>query len=202
MTKEIEFHPNWYHDIPNMRTLVLGTYPPGKHKWSYEFYYPNKLNRFWKIMAMAAETSLLEFKGLEAVNERKALMEKLQVGVQNVGKKIERKDRSASDDKIKILEFQDILGIIKKSPSLKRILLTGYSSKTSTYSDFMRYLEEKNIEHTYPSKIKAGETFAVTVNERVITVLIGNSTSTAARGITDAVLLKQFKEAMLLSDAD
>ncbi len=39
-------------------------------------------------------------------------MEDLRIGVQNVGLKISRKGKSAADNDIEILEFQDILGII------------------------------------------------------------------------------------------
>lgn len=202
MAKEIEHHPDWYYEISNMRTLVLGTFPPGKHKWSYEFYYPNKINRFWKIMAKIAESQLREFHGVEAVNERKSLMKKLKVGIHDVGKVIEREDRSASDDKIKILEFMDLLTIIENSSSLKSILLTGYSGKTSSYGDFIQYLEKHSIEYTYPKEVKGGEKFTITVNEKVIVVFIGNSTSTAARRITDEMLVKQFREAMLLGNED
>jgi G:T/U-mismatch repair DNA glycosylase len=196
MNKKVEHHPDWYHCIPGMRTLILGTYPPSIKKRHFEFYYPNKINRFWKVMARVASTQLNEFNDGNAVIERKLLMEKLQVGVQNLGKKIEREDESASDNKIKILEFQDISSIIENSSCLRSILLTGHTGKTSTYTDFMRYLDENHIQHSFPDEIKSGRSFTVTVKGKNIKVLLGNSTSTAARRVSEDMLVDQFKEAI------
>ncbi len=67
----IEHHPNWYHDIPAMHTLILGSYPPHADRRHYEFYYPNKVNRFWNILAGIKGHTLGHFKGEDAVKERK-----------------------------------------------------------------------------------------------------------------------------------
>ena len=48
---ETETHPSWYRDLPSLRTLILGSFPPHPSKHNYPFYYPNGLNRFWKILA-------------------------------------------------------------------------------------------------------------------------------------------------------
>ena len=82
----IEKHPNWYHDIPIMNTLILGSFPPAEHKRDFPFYYPNKQNNFWKILASLAKNELKYFQGNNAVLERKRIMEKLNVGVENMGK--------------------------------------------------------------------------------------------------------------------
>lgn len=74
MAKEIEItlekHPDWYIDVPGMRTLILGSFPPHENKRDYEFYYPNKQNRFWKVLAKADKYSLKYFEGKSAVDER------------------------------------------------------------------------------------------------------------------------------------
>ncbi len=196
MEKTIEIHPDWYYPILEMKTLILGTYPPSESKRHFEFYYPNRINRFWKIMAKVADSHLNSHTGEAAVLERQALMKTLKVGVQNLGLKIERKDNSASDDMIKILEFQDILGLVKTATSLKCILLTGYSGKTSTYKDFIKYLKMHQVEHSVPIVVKAGEKFNIIVEGRDIVVYIGNSTSTAARRVTEKMLVKQFSDAI------
>lgn len=198
MSKIKEKHPDWYHDVPQMRTLILGTYPPVSHRWSYEFYYPNKINRFWKILARIAETTLSNLDDKDkAKKERIAIMEKLQVGVQNLGKTIEREDGCASDNKIKILDYQDILTIIKKARYLENILLAGYSGKTNTYKDFLKYLDKHEIHYSIPKKIKAGDNFPIMVGEKVINVIVGNSTSTNAFKVSDDMLYRQFKEAII-----
>ena len=105
-----------------MHTLILGSFPPHKSKWHYEFYYPNKANHFWKILAHFGKHQLKYFEGSPAVQERQALMKTMKVGVQNLGRIIERKGISSLDTNIRLLEFHDVLSIIKAHPELKQIL--------------------------------------------------------------------------------
>jgi G:T/U-mismatch repair DNA glycosylase len=191
-TKEI--HPPWYRDVSPMRTLILGSFPPHPGKWAYPFYYPNRLNRFWKILADLAGTALLSGKGEyeQAVEERYAIMVKLEVGVQNLGYEINRKGKSALDTDIQIISFHDIVGIIETHPELERILLPGYSAFHSTARSFLRYLEQKEIETSAIGKMKAEEKFEIAFRGRTIECIILNSTSPASK-ISYEVLLEQFK---------
>jgi G:T/U-mismatch repair DNA glycosylase len=191
-TKEI--HPPWYRDVSPMRTLILGSFPPHPGKWAYPFYYPNRLNRFWKILADLAGIALLSGKGedQQAVEERYAIMLKLEVGVQNLGYEINRKGKSALDTDIQIISFHDIVGIIETHPELERILLPGYSAFHSTARSFLRYLEQKEIETSAIGKMKAEEKFEIAFRGRTIECIILNSTSPASK-ISYEVLLEQFK---------
>ncbi len=48
----IERHP-WPPFIPeNAKILIMGTFPPGQHRWSMDFYYPNRTNDFWFMMGL------------------------------------------------------------------------------------------------------------------------------------------------------
>ena len=142
-----EEHPNWYKDVSPMRSLILGSFPPHQSKWAYQFFYPNRRNRFWKILADLAGESLQSTKdnNMLAVDERYAIMKKLEIGVQNLGLEIERKGKSALDTDIKIIKFQDIFSIIESHPELERILLPGYSAPNSTARSFIRYLQQNGI---------------------------------------------------------
>lgn len=191
-----ELHPNWYYDVPVMKVLILGSFPPHESKRDYSFYYPNKQNHFWKILASIHKKELLYFKGGEAVAERQHLMNELQIGVQNLGRRIERKGLSARDTDITILEFQDILSILKKHQELKRILIAGYSADSSTYKSFIAYLNLNNIKYTLPKKIKPGYSFNVFIDDRKLECTITNSTSTATR-IKQETLIEQFEKVIL-----
>ena len=179
-----------------MRTLILGT-SPHSDKRHYEFYYPNSQNRFWNVMAEIANTKLSISRGPQAVEERKRLMTQLKVGVQNIGKTILREGKSSADEDIEIIESQDILGIINENDSLQAILLTGYSGKTSTYGEFVKYLTKNQVQHSQPEKVRAGYKFTAQF-KRPITCLIGNFTSMAAArgGVSFGDLLEQFKTAI------
>ncbi len=181
-----------------MRTLILGTFPPHPDKRHYEFYYPNRQNRFWGVMAKIAKTKLFHTEGARAVEERKRLMIQLKVGVQNMGKTILRGGVSSADKDIEIIEFQDIRVIVNENDSLRTILLTGYSARTSTYRSFVKYLAENQVKHgPLPVKVRANCKFTAEF-KRPITCIIGNSTSmAAARGVSFGSLLQQFESAII-----
>lgn len=186
-----EQHPNWYHDIPIMNTLILGSFPPHESKRDYPFYYPNKQNNFWKILSALCNSPIQHWEGESAVKERKAIMEKLNVGVENMGQLIQRKGTSAKDTDIQIVEFHPILSILMRHKELTRILLSGYSARSSTFQSFCRYLRSQHIEFEIPSKIKPGERFTFLYDKRLIECVILHSTSTATR-IPLGTLIKEF----------
>ena len=132
----IDKHPEWYHDIPVMKTLILGSFPPHIDKRDYEFYYPNKQNNFWKIFSAISGISLSDETKDEAVDKRKQIMKTLNLGVQNMGKTIAREGNSSLDSKIKIIDFQDIEQIVKQHAELKRIIIAGFSAPNSTFGSF------------------------------------------------------------------
>lgn len=200
-TWKSETHPEWYKDVPKMKFLILGSFPPHESKWHYPFYYPNSTNRFWGILAKIAKKELAYIKNLnnedklKAVEERYKIMCLLKVGVQNIGLKIKRKCNSAKDTDIEIKEFQDIFSIIEKHKELEKILLPGYSAPNSTAKAFLKYLKCKGIGIPHKVKdIKPGMEFFINVFDRKIKCIVLNSTSRAAMGIKDDKLLEQFKK--------
>jgi len=188
-----EVHPNWYKDVSPMRCLILGSFPPHASKWAYPFFYPNRRNRFWKILAELAEESLQSTKenNVLAVIERYSIMKKLEIGVQNLGLEIIRKNKSALDTHIEIIKFQDIISIIDNHPELERILLPGYSAQNSTARSFIKYLRQNGIKISKIDEISPNTLFEMEFKGRTIECVILNSTSPASRVKYD-FLLEQF----------
>jgi len=181
---KLEKHENWYKDVPKMKCLILGSFPPHKSKWDYPFYYPNSTNRFWHILSKIAKKELTAKDETKAVKERYEIMCHLNIGVQDMGLEIERKDGSADDGKI------------KKHGELEKILLPGYSAPNSTAKSFLKYLDSENIPYAVKD-IKANTEFSINVFNRKIKCVILNSTSRRAAGIKEDELLKQFKRHLL-----
>ena len=48
----IEVHPLEPFLPENGRILFLGSFPPPRWRWSMEFFYPNWINDFWRIMGL------------------------------------------------------------------------------------------------------------------------------------------------------
>lgn len=195
-----EEHPNWYKDVSPMRCLILGSFPPHPSKWAYPFFYPNRRNRFWKILADLAGESLQSTKDNKvlAVEERYFIMKKLEVGVQNLGLEIERKGKSALDTHIRIIKFQDIISIIETHPELERILLPGYSAPNSTAKSFIKYLQQIGIKISAIDQVKPDTLFKMEFKGRSIECVVLNSTSPASRVKYD-FLLEQFGRNLKLS---
>lgn len=172
-----EHHPNWYYDIPKMKVLILGSFPPHEKRWSYDFYYPNNGNPFWDALAGAHEKELKHYRCDAAVKERQQLMIDIKVGVENIGQIIERKGESAADNDIKITKFRNILEILHRHPEIEKILLPGFSGSSSTYQAFARYLSQEGIPVKRPEKVEVGAKFKFTYEDRVWNCVLLNSTS-------------------------
>jgi len=181
-----------------MRYLILGSFPPHESRRAYPFFYPNRRNRFWKILANLADMPLKSKKGEDglAVEERYAIMKKLAVGVQNLGFEVQRKEKSALDTHIKIIKFHDIVSIIESHPELERILLPGYSAPHSTTKSFIRYLLSNGIGITEVDEIMPHTLFNMKFKDRAIECVVLNSTSPASRVKYD-FLLEQFKRYLI-----
>lgn len=193
----LETHPNWFYDFTPMKTLVLGSFPPHQSKHSFPFYYPNKQNRFWKVMSVISRIELVASlsDAHKAMEERKAIMRKLNLGIHDIALKIKRKNNSSLDSNIEIVEFQDIISIINNHPELEQILLLGFSAKNIAAQNFIKYTENQKLLTKYPVDFKMGSenVFFIYNQNRQIKCVILNSTSSASR-ITLNELVSQFSK--------
>ena len=190
--QEAETHPNWFYDFYPMHGLVLGSFPPHQSKYSFPFYYPNKQNRFWKVVSLIVNLPLeVPLSDKErAIEERKAIMKKLKIGIHDVGLEIIRSNNSSLDSKIQIVKYQDIKSIVLNHPELKKIFLLGFAAKSSAARTFLNYLQSERIMAKFPLdfEIKAENIFLIFIDKRAIECVILNSTSSAS-----TVALEQLK---------
>lgn len=143
--KTEETHP-WKWFIPEgSRSLIIGTFPTAKRNWRYDFFYPNPSNLFWKVISNISGNELSYFSGDEAVTERKEILNKLLLGITDMGKRVIRDDNSSSDEKLSPIEYMDILKIIEDNPSIRKIILTSSSGKVCATKWFSNYLMQQNI---------------------------------------------------------
>lgn len=192
-----ETHPNWFYDFYPMKILVLGSFPPHPKRHAFPFYYPNKQNRFWRVMS---ELSGIELKASlsdteHVVAERKQIVRKLSLGIHDVALEIIRKNNSSLDANIEITKFQDIIAIVNNHPELEKILLLGFSAKNSAAQTFLKYIAEEQLEAEFPEnfRLKSEQSFTVFMNDRKMECVILNSTSSAS-SITMPKLVNQFRK--------
>ena len=49
---EIEYHPLHPFLPGGARLLMLGSFPPPRKRWSFDFFYPNRSNMMWEIFGL------------------------------------------------------------------------------------------------------------------------------------------------------
>lgn len=126
---EIERHP-WPPFIPNdARLLIMGTFPPGSHRWSMEFFYPNPINDFWRIMGTiyfgnTAELYIPELKTFD-LDRIKALLREHHIAMGDTGLEVRRLKGNASDKFLEIVTPMPLEKILLANPSITSVATTG-----------------------------------------------------------------------------
>ena len=125
----IETHP-WQPFVPtNAKILFLGTFPPKANKWSMDFYYPNKINDFWRIIGNIFHGDY-EFFFNPATNcfNKELIQQFLRskcIALGDVGYKIIRHKDNASDKFLEIVTPINLIQIILNTPTCNTIVSTG-----------------------------------------------------------------------------
>lgn len=129
LNNNIERHP-WMPFIPNdAKILILGTFPPKSNKWSMEFYYPNFINDFWRIMGFIfyndkntfIKNSLKQFK----LDEIKTFLNEKHIAIGDSALEVKRLKGNASDKFLEIITPLPLLNILEDFPNLQAIASTG-----------------------------------------------------------------------------
>lgn len=174
-----ELHPwNWFAP-ENSRVLIVGTFPPTRKNWSFDFFYPNKANFFWRIMARIAGTELQIPNGDLAVEERKDILRKLHLAVTDMGQHIVRSNNSSLDENLSIVEYMNIFQILDENPGIGKIIFTSSSGKESATRWFNLFLAGKEIKHRFPTGKRPLKS-SFQYKDRIIELVVLYSTSPRA----------------------
>lgn len=194
-----EQHPwNWYGP-QNSHTLIIGTFPPTKRNWSFDFFYPNKRNFFWKILSGITSKDLLQESGEAAVEERKAILDELKITITDMGQTIVRMDNNSLDENLHPIAYMDILQILQERPLIRKIVFTSSSGKVSATRWFQNYLVSRDIVYKFPKMPKPVRD-KLTLNGRTIELVILYSPSArAANRISFEPLMELYKQELLKS---
>ncbi len=125
----IETHP-WPPYIPdNAQILILGTFPPGKDKWSMDFYYPNKINDFWRIMGLIFHNDKHFFCNSDKKSfnlpQIKSLLNRHGIALHDTAREVIRLKGNASDKFLEIVTPLPLFDILNQMPHCKAIVSTG-----------------------------------------------------------------------------
>ena len=126
---EIETHP-WAPFIPEgAKVLIMGTFPPGAHRWSMDFYYPNPTNDFWRIMGLiflGDKNALYDpARKCFRLDDVKALMAEKGIALNDTARAVRRLKGNASDKFLEIVEPVPLSDLLAQMPDCKAVATTG-----------------------------------------------------------------------------
>lgn len=124
-----ESHPLRPFLPANAKLLMCGTFPPQRHRWSMNFYYPNFINDMWRIFGLILEgdkdyfvdTPNKTFK----VNLLKDTLSNLGVALSDTGREVVRTAGNASDKYLEIRKPIDLQAILSEIPECIAVATTG-----------------------------------------------------------------------------
>lgn len=107
----------------------MGTFPPGNHRWSMDFYYPNRTNDFWKICGLLflGDAEALYDKTAKKfdVEAIRALMTEKHIALNDTARVIRRLKGNASDKYLEIIEPVPLYELLAQMPDCHSVATTG-----------------------------------------------------------------------------
>ncbi|WP_169295633.1 uracil-DNA glycosylase family protein [Advenella sp. EE-W14] len=133
-----ETHPLPAFAPENARLLMLGSFPPGRHRWKMDFYYPNLNNDMWRIMGLCFFNERDYFltpqkNGYEEDKIRQFLQEK-GIAISDTAKQVIRLKENASDKHLQIVQTMDIAALLERLPHCHAIVTTGQKASDTLLS--------------------------------------------------------------------
>lgn len=189
ITATLESHP-WPPFIPQgARILIMGTFPPGQHRWSMPFFYPNPINDFWRVIGLIYfdnkdKLYLPHLKTFD-LEKIKNLLEERHIAMGDTGLEIRRLKGNAADKYLEIVTPIPLAEVLRKMPDCTAIATTGEKAaqviaeitgtevpKTGTYTetDFdgrhLRIYRMPSTSRAYPlSLVKKAEIYRKMLSE-------------------------------------
>lgn len=119
------------------RILMLGSFPPKRERWSMDFFYPNFINDFWRIMGLVffgdSEHFIIRDTGKPHFD--KAAIEEFctdrGIALYDTATAVRRLRDNASDQFLEIVERTDIPSLLSRLPSCRVVVSTGGKSATA-----------------------------------------------------------------------
>ena len=113
----------------NARLLMLGSFPPQRHRWSMEFFYPNLQNDMWRIVGYLATGDKAHFLAPDSKRfdrERiEAFCRERGIALYDTAVEVIRLKGNASDDSLQVVQPVDLAALLARIPECRDIVTTG-----------------------------------------------------------------------------
>lgn len=145
----IETHPLQPFLPTDGTILFLGSFPPPQARWSMEFFYPNFINDFWRIMGLLFYDDKQHFVlPAEKRFNRNAIIDFARtrgLGFYDTATRVNRLKDNASDQFLEILEPTDIGHLLAAMPHCRRIVTTGQKASEQLLSQLNKEASDAGL---------------------------------------------------------
>lgn len=126
---DIERHPLEPFLPDNARLLMLGSFPPARHRWSMDFFYPNYINDMWRLFGLIFLGDKNALVDEEARTFRRddiiRLLREKGIGLYDAARAVVRTKNTASDKDLEIVEETDVEALLRLVPTCEAVAATG-----------------------------------------------------------------------------
>ena len=135
----------------NATRLIVGTLPPPRFTTKelkpddVHFCYGSRDGQLWPILDKIFNIGLVYENTDFAINQRKELLIKRNIGVCDIVASAKRKKIDASDIGMEDVQLRDLISILEKHPKVNTLLFTGGNSKNGPEYFFRRHIKTYNI---------------------------------------------------------
>lgn len=143
---DIESHPLQPFIPEGARLLMLGSFPPARHRWSMDFFYPNFQNDMWRIFGLVFFGDKDHFVDNEARTFRREeiikLLNREGIALYDTATKVIRTQNTASDKDLEVVAPTDLDSLLKRMPMLEGVVTTGQKA-TDLFSEHFKIAQPK-----------------------------------------------------------
>lgn len=129
-------HDEWYKSEtgnsfafipdPEIKSIFLGSFPTYEicgdnvNNNLVEFFYGSAVNNFWPILGAIFDSEAGTFE------DRSGILRAHKIGITDILRKVDREPWNCSEDScLTVIEYNDILALLKRFPSIKNIFMTS-----------------------------------------------------------------------------
>lgn len=124
-----ETHPLKPFLPKNGRVLFLGSFPPPRERWSMDFFYPNFINDFWRIMGIVFFSDAMKFvvQGEKRFNQKliATFCKSKGLAFYDTATVVCRLKDNASDNFLQIIQPTDLSELLSELPLCHDVVTTG-----------------------------------------------------------------------------
>lgn len=136
--KQVEVHPLGFFLPKPTHVLMLGSFPPGKKRWSMNFFYPNIQNDMWRILGSIffadKDYFLTESKKAFCEERAKSFSQDKGIGFGDTAMEVIRQKENASDKFLEVVTASDMKSILAQIPECRALVITGQKAMDTLLS--------------------------------------------------------------------